>query len=527
MPRRALLLFFFLGLIPPSVLAVFQPTPGYIDAAYYFGGGIQLATGRGFTEPYLWNYLDGAKSLPHPSHAYWMPLASMVSAFGMWLAGDVSYAAARLPFIMIAALAAPVTAELAYTFTKRRDLAAASALLAVFSIFHAPFVGVTDNYGLYMLFGGLYFLAAAKLMEDSARGKFWFALGVLAGLLSLSRSDGLLWLGMTLLFALFLERQSSHVENYSVAKFLSIAGRRASISLLGFLLVMFPWYARNVAVFGAPMAPSGGRALWLQNYSQTFIYPPELLTLESFLAHGWGNILADRLHALGVNLLAAWTAHGGIVLFPFIVAGVIYFRRDDRVRLAAIGWLVLFAVMTVLFPFAGPRGAFFHAGAAFQPMWWSLAPPGLDALSYALAKKRGVGSQLKSMLRSALVLSAILLTLYVSHLRLFTLGWGEGEAEYPAVERYLLDSGIAANVPVIVRNPPGYYISTGRPAVVIPHGGAQAILLVAEQFDAEYLILEPEAVTPEMKHLLEPPGRNPHFLYSGEVNDIRIYRIVP
>ena len=39
-----------------------------------------------------------------------------------------------------------------------------------------------------------------------------------------------------------------------------------------------------------------------------------------------------------------------------------------------------FAVMTVIFPFAGSRGSFFHAGAAFQPYWWIAAPIGLDAV---------------------------------------------------------------------------------------------------------------------------------------------------
>ena len=46
---------FFLGLAIPFGIAQFQPNPGYLDSDYYFAGGIQLAMGRGFTEPYLWN----------------------------------------------------------------------------------------------------------------------------------------------------------------------------------------------------------------------------------------------------------------------------------------------------------------------------------------------------------------------------------------------------------------------------------------------------------------------------------------
>ena len=102
MTFRNYLFLFFLGLAVPLVIAQFQPIPGYLDSDYYFAGGIQLANGHGFTEPYLWNYLDGTTSLPHPSHSYWMPLASIVSALGMWLTGQTTFASARLFFSAIA-----------------------------------------------------------------------------------------------------------------------------------------------------------------------------------------------------------------------------------------------------------------------------------------------------------------------------------------------------------------------------------------------------------------------------------------
>ena len=201
MSLRTYLYLFLFGLAVTVVIAQFQPIPGYLDSDYYFGGGIQLATGKGFTEPYLWNYLDNSTSLPHPSHSYWMPLASIISAFGMWLTGQTSYGAARIFFLLIASLVPPLTAALAYTFSQRRDLAIASGALAVFSIYHAPFVGVTDNFSLFMLLGGLYFIFATQLIQDPTRTRHWLLLGLLAGLMTLSRSDGLLWLALTFLFA--------------------------------------------------------------------------------------------------------------------------------------------------------------------------------------------------------------------------------------------------------------------------------------------------------------------------------------
>lgn len=522
MSFRAYLVLFLGGLILPAVIAQFQPVPGYLDSAYYYAGGIQLATGKGFTEPYLWNYLDGTTSLPHPSHTYWFPLASIVAALGMWLTGETTYAAARIPFIAAAALVVPVSAALAYAFSGKRDAAILSALFAIFSVYHAPFVGVTDNFSLFMLFGGLYFLAATRLLEDPSQTKYWFALGLLAGLLALSRSDGLLWLGMTLLFAFFRARQSP-IANYALRithYFLP--------AFLGFLLVMSPWYARNLSVFGAIMAPGGSRALWLQNYDQTFIYPPEALNMESFLAYGWKNILKDRLWALSSNLQSGFAAHGGIILFPFIVAGILYYRRDERVKLAAIAWLILFFVMTFLFPFAGARGAFFHAGAALQPMWWTLAPLGLDGILASLRKRNWGNEQARVIFRSAFVMIAVILTLYVVYLRLFALGWGEGEEKnYPAAERFLAAHGIQADDVVIVANAPAYYLETGRSAISIPYGGVEAIRAAAEQFGAYYLVLEPQAALPQIKSLMETPQSVNGFMFLGEVNDIHLFRINP
>jgi len=456
-----------------------------------------------------------------------MPLSSMIAALGMWLTGQTTYASARLFFILIAALVPPVTAALAYTFSQRRDLAITSGILAIFSVYSAPFVGVTDNFGLFMLFGGLYFLVAIQLINEPTRTRNWLSLGLLSGLMTLSRSDGLLWLALTLLFALcnfkrpVVHRQLSNVNLPSASRFLS----SVLLSLLGFLLIMSPWYARNLTIYGTLMAPGGSRALWLQNYDQTFIYPPTLLTKESFLSYGWDNILADRLWALNMNLQSGFAAHGAIILFPFIVAGIIYYRKDQRVKLAGLAWLILFFVMTFLFPFAGARGAFFHAGAALQPMWWTLAPLGLEEILLSL-RRRNIGKdQNRVVFRSALVMVAMILTVYVVYLRIFSLGWGETDADYPAVEQFLIEKGIEKNDIVIVRNAPGYYLQTGRSAITIPFGSEQTIIQVAEQFDADYLILEPEAALKPLQNLMNEPDDHENFIYLGELDGARIFKL--
>jgi hypothetical protein len=161
------------------------------------------------------------------------------------------------------------------------------------------------------------------------------------------------------------------------------------LAILGYFLVMGFWHYRNLTLFGSIMTPGGGRLLWLENYNQTFIYPPDALTREGFLRAGWTAAWQDRVMAFSSNLGNMFAAQGEIFLFPFMVLGLWHIRQELRARIAIIGWLFLFAVMTVVFPFAGSRGSFFHAGAAFQPMWWVAAPIGF----------RGAGSLKMNTLR--------------------------------------------------------------------------------------------------------------------------------
>ena len=156
-----------------------QSLPGYLDSDYYFVGGLQLVEGKGFTEPFLWNYLDDPAGLPHPSHTYWLPLSSILAALSMFVTGQHTYTAARLVFILITACIPPLTARLALDITGSRGLALTSGLLAVFPVYYTPFLPVTDNYAPFMLLGGLIFLLVKK-------DRWWafLLMGLLAGLMN-------------------------------------------------------------------------------------------------------------------------------------------------------------------------------------------------------------------------------------------------------------------------------------------------------------------------------------------------------
>jgi hypothetical protein len=492
-----------------------------MDADYYFAGGVQLAKNQGFTEPYLWNYLDDPAGLPHPSHTYWMPLASIVSALGMWIAGQPSYAAGRLPFILLSACVPLLTAALAFQVSRQTRLAMVSGLLSVFSLYYAPFMPVPDNYALFMLLGAA-FLLLAPLRQK------WIplALGALAGLMTLARSDGLLWLGLAGLTIMWKAFSIEDGKKKNFTHWLALIIPSGLLVMVGYLLTMGLWHFRNLNLFGSFLTPGGGRLLWLQNYNQTFIYPPQDLTRESFLQTGWDVALQNRVRAFSSNFSNAFGAQGGIFLFPFVLIGLWQLRRDLRTKIAVTGWLLLFAVMTVIFPFAGSRGSFFHAGAAFQPYWWVAAPIGLDVvLAWAHSRGQFTDKNAPYFLQGVLVLLAIFMTFYLVNFRVIASGWAKDDVIYPSVEKAFLDHGINAEDVVIVRNPPGYFIASGRSSISLPFGDESTILAVAEKYHARYLVLEKDGTFDSIQDLYDHPQGNPSFVYIGEVDEAKLYRI--
>lgn len=509
MSRRAYLILFFIALAVQFAVSRLQTVPGYLDANYYFSGGLQLARGYGFNEPYIWNYLDDPQGIPHPSHGYWFPLASIVSALGMWLTGQTTYEAGRLFFIVIAAFVPPLTAALSYRFFQNTAFAWTSGILAIFPVFHLPFLPVPDNYGIYMIAGGLIFLLAD-------RPRPWFWMGLLAGVMSLARSDGLLWLALIFLFIRWRVRDEK-LPFTSLIQF-------GALAFLGFILVMGPWYARNLSVFGSIMSPAGSRALWVTSYDETFIYPASKLTMDLWLASGWTEILKVRWWAFTTNIQSVIAAQGHLILFPFIVVSMVLLRKDRRVQLGLLAWLILFFVMTLVFPFAGVRGSFFHAGAALQPLFWVLTPFALEKVVAWARSKNRFTDHAYIVFRIALIQIVIMLSAWVVWARVIQNGWEEGELSYPAVEEFLLENGAQPGEPIMVLSSPAYYMMTGRPAFVQPYGDVNALLEVAGRYGIRYYAFEAQGRLKPVADLYDNPQNYPQLEYLGDVDDTRIFR---
>ena len=509
----------FLGLLIPLTVAYFQPSPGYMDADYYFAGGVRLADGYGFSERILWNYLDNPEGIPHPSHSYWMPLASLIASLGMVLTGTRDFPSARLGFLLVSAVIPPMTAYLGLTITKKASYALAAGLLAIFSGYYLPYYSTTDTFSIYMLLGISFFLLlgfAMTHLDPRNRSLVSVGLGVIAGLAHFSRADGILWLAMALLSVFSLG------ESNNKRRIINII-----FVLFGYLVVMAPWFLRNYSLFGTALAPGGNHVLWLTSYDQTFSYPASKLTFDSWLGSGWKAIFTPRLDAMKWNLQTAWAVHGAIFLLPFIFVGLWSFRLDLRIRIGVLAWILTFISMTFIFPFAGSRGGFFHSGAALQPLWWVLVPVGLERIVVWVESKRNwrKGEAFRVFLIGT-VFICILMSIFIFYVRVFsTLGWGSETERYRRVEDFIASISTSKDDAVIVGNPPGYFVISSRDAIAIPNEPLETVIEAANRYGANYLVLEDNGTPLPLKPVYESPISYPKIQYLGEVDGAKIFAI--
>jgi hypothetical protein len=556
MTFRSYLFLFLVGLGVVSLVSSFQSTPGYMDADYYFAGGLRLATGHGFTEPFLWNYLDAPKGIPHPSHSYWMPLASILAAASMNVSGLGNFSGARIGFLILLGFIPPITAALAYSINQKSNFAILAGVLAVLSGFYLPFLPTTDTFAIYMLLGGLFFLALSPLSPFPSPLTPFF-LGLLAGLMHLSRADGLLWLLIAFIATIYLDRRSPTTHpasrtthhasrithhaprithsalriTHSASRLTPHALRNTPIVLVGYLILMGPWILRNLSVFGTFLSPGGLRLLWLTNYDEIFSYPASILTFNHWIDSGLRSILEARGWALGLNLQTVLAVQGEIFLVPIILLGFWHLRNDPRVVLGGLAWMVTFLEMTFVFPFPGARGGLFHSGAALQSLWWALAPVGLERFVEFGVEKRGWQTdQARKIFGWGLAGLALFLTMIISYMRIVggdnsSLAWNQTQRHYSRIEASLPEQGIAADEIVMVNNPPGYYVATGRSAIAVPDGDVSTTLAVAHRYQAHYLLLEsnhPQG----LNDLYQSPGDLAGLDYLYSLEDTHIFKLI-
>jgi len=488
---RDTILVFLLALAVRLATALLLTRPGYMDTAYYAAGAVHLAQGGGLSEHFLWNYLDDPVGLPHPGFLYWMPLASLLaSPFASFFPG--SFFALQLPFALISAFLPVVAYGLAWTTSGRRRDAWLAALLFLFSGFFFPYWTLPETFAPFALFVSLALWLAGKWMLDTTCWMVdvgrWLLVGLLAGLAHLTRADGVLLLPVVILTcSVYSPSRTRHHEASTVEHASLLVIGRWSLVILGYLLVMSPWFFRNISVIGMPLSPAGAKTLWLRTYDDMFCYGCSL-SLRSFLAWGWLDILRSKVWALGVNMARFLAEDCLIFLLPFVLVGLYRLRRRSPLVVSLVYLLLVYLAHSLVFTFPGPRGGFFHASAPTLPFLFTAGAEGLEvAVGWAARRRHWNLRQAEAVFTVAAALAALALSGYAAVQKLPS--WRDADASYLKVGVWLARQGVE-EPRVMVGNPPAFWYHTGHSAVVVPNGGVDALLKVADRYRVDYVVLD-------------------------------------
>ncbi len=298
--------------------------------------------------------------------------------------------------------------------------------------------------------------------------------------------------------------------------------------ILGYTLVMLPWFVRNWLVVGAPLPTIGAKTIWLTTYNDLFSYGREL-SLQTYLAWGWGNILRSKLDALWLNTQTVLAVLCMIFLAPLVPVGWWRLRQHRLYQLAAWYGTLLFLAMTFAFTFPGPRGGLFHSGGALLPFIFTAALVGLDTIvEWTAARRQGWDSHMaKQVFGVGLVGLALLVTgfLYYRGVIVGTRRQGE-DAAYSYLVEWLETEGQSGAV-VMVGDPPGYWYHGGGPSIVVPNEPVETVLDVADRYGARYLVLDPNRPAP-LASLYEGAATHPRLSLAQTLpGNLRVYRIAP
>jgi len=494
---RQTLLFSIMALIGAFVIVRLNGAPNYPDAYYHFSAAVRLASGQGFTDTYLWNYIGAPAALPasgvFPSHTYWMPLTSVLASLFMALFGTLGrYADAQMPFVFLLW----GTTLIGYAAGQRVGATMRHAwiagLLTLCSGYFTRFWGTIDTFAPYAFFGAtcLFLLGGRR---TPAR---LLAAGACAALGHLTRADGLLLLFVGwIAIVLFQHRDAEKKRENMIRSLFFSASRRALrfvfIFTFGYLVVMSPWFIRNLTAIGSPLPLGGTATIWLREYNDLFIYPPTLLTPSYAFADGISVFLAARWEAFINNLGTFVAVEGLIVMTPFMLLGLWRRRRDPLAQPFALYALGLHAAMTFVFPFPGYRGGLFHSAAALVPFWAAFGVVGVDdAVDWMAKRRRWRGGTAKRIFSAALVGVALYLSV------MFGLAGRVPAETAPPALYAALQAALPPDARVMINDPAGLYHYTGLGGVVLPNAPPDAILEIARRYAIDYLLLESREGTP-------------------------------
>lgn len=474
-PKKHYVALTLITLAVASIVALGLPGPTYTDAYYYFNAGHRLATGAGLTDPYVaLTYINAPESIPAPAHNYWMPLTSLLVALG-----GGSFRGAQIIFIGCWLALVLLAFWLGASLGGSPRHAWAAGLLMIFSGYFPAFLVTTDTFAPYGVSGAFCLLALGLgLTRQSWR---WFTLaGALAALAHLTRADGLLLVGLLGLMAFV----PAHWPNQQAKRpYWQNTSFNLGGGLLAYLLVMAPWFMRNLRLSGTLLPVGGTATLWLRGYNEIVSYPPAM-TIENFLNWGLVNILQSRWEATLTGLGTFVAVEGLIILAPLIIIALVKRWRQPLLLPVWIYAVLLHLAMMLAFAYPGLRGGLLHSSAALMPWWMALGILGLDNATDWIARHRRSWrpTQAKRVFTGGVLILAIFITVAITSSRM-------GPHDDDTLSQ-LAAEVLPSNAVVMSNDPAELYYHTGLPGVVVPQATIAGVRALVDQYDLTHVVLD-------------------------------------
>jgi hypothetical protein len=503
---RTPLLLYALALVVRAALVAHFPYPAYPDSSYYVDVARELHAGNGFNVDFIWIFAEvggviaADPTLPIPSNAHWMPLASIVQVPFMAVFGDEPWAAAA-PFALIGSLAAPLTWAIARDAGMRRFVALGAGFLVAVPLLSTVYMAQPDNFSLYQPLVIASLWMAARGLKGS--GRAFIAAGLFAGLATLARNDGVLVLA-ALGIVFVWDRWRAWRRNRAgdaVRPAIPFAAAIGAVAV--FVLVMAPWWARQLAVFGS-LSPSStsGKVLFIRDIGEwNSISIPA--SLDHLLSMGTGPLIATRIGGAVAATMIFLTLVLGFVLGPALVIGAWARRRSRDFGPFFVYAALLFAFSALVSAVHVPGGTFIHSAVALAPYGYILALEGI-VLAIGWVATRRPSWDAESATRvfggATLAFAAVLAaagTLVVHAI------WSARADDFRAVASALDGAGAPASDRVMSIDASGTKYWSGHGGVVLVNDPLDTIHQVIEAYDIRWLVLDRGDAVPAVAPILD------------------------
>ena len=493
---RTPLLLYGLALLVRALLIWHFPDPAYPDSAYYVDVARALHAGAGFNVDFIWIFpevggkIPAVPTLPIPSNAHWMPLASIVQVPFLAIFGDVAWASAA-PFALIGALAAPLTWAIARDAGARPFVAVGAGILVAIPLLSTVFMAQPDNFSLYqpLVIASLW-MAARALRGGPNAGRSFMLAGLFAGLATLARNDGLfVLLSLGVVFA-WDRWRAWRAGRSGELRPPPIPFAAAVGAVAVFVLVMAPWWARQLAVFGS-LSPStaSGKVLFIRDIGEwNSITTPA--TLEHLLGMGIGPLIATRIGGAIAAAMIYLTLVCGFILGPTMVIGGWARRRSTDFGPFFVYAAILFAFSALVSAVHVPGGTFIHSAVALAPYSYILALEGIVVVIGWVATRRPSWDREAALhiFGGAAIAFAVVIAIFGS--LAVHANWSSRRDKASQVAQALDAAGAPRTDRVMSIDAAGTRYWTGHGGVVLVNDPLDTIHDVARAYDIRWLVLD-------------------------------------